>query len=109
MYKSENDKFLKKGIAETGVLEINSNAYKTQLTINTDATTGTLTIRVKTRLSQSLEPLMRADGVTPVVIDLSSLERTIGTSFAIREWESVPSGLNGTFYELASSGAGNFE
>lgn len=109
MFKNENDECLKKGIAETGVLAINSNADKTQLTINSDATTGTLTIRVKTRLSKSFEPFVRSDGITPVVIDLSSSERTIGTSFSIKEWESVPAGLNGTFYELASSGAGNFE
>lgn len=109
MYKNENDKILRFGIAETGVVPINSNAYKSQLTINTDATAGTLTIRVKTRLSESFEPLNRSDGVTAVVIDLSTSERTIGTAFSIKEWESVPAGLNGSFYELASSGAGNFE
>lgn len=108
MFKSENDKEGRFGIAVTGDIEINPNAYKTQLTINTDATVGTLTISVKPRLSDSFEPITRSGSSNQVVIDLSTTERTIGTNFSIKAWEAVPSGLDGTFYELSSSGAGNF-
>ncbi len=110
MYKSENDRTEKFGIAETGEIpDINSNAVANVFTINTDATTGTLTISVKSRLSTAFAPLLRADNSTPVVLDLSTTERTIGIGFPLKEIKAVPAGLNGTSYDMNISGAGNFQ
>lgn len=106
MFKSENDKKERFGIAVTGNLETNSNATINMLAINSDATVGTLTISAKTRLSDTFEPVNRSDGVTQIVIDLATTERTIRVPFGIKEWRAVPAGLDNTFYEMAVSGAG---
>lgn len=108
MFKSENDKGVnvRIGIAETGTVKTNSNATVNTLTIVTDATVGTLTISAKARLAIDFEPMKRSDGVTPLVIDLSLTDRTFKTSFPIKEWQAVPAGLDGSFYELRASGAG---
>ncbi len=109
MYKSENDRTEKFGIAETGTLQTNSNAMTNVLTINTDATAGTLTITARTRLALSFEPVLEDDNLTPVVFDFSATERSINIPFPLKEIKGVPSGLNGTFYELTNCGSGNFQ
>lgn len=108
MFKSENDLSSKKlPIVEPLLLSVNANSTVMQFVINTDATSGTIEFSVVTRNSNNIEPLFRPDGITQVVVDLSTTEKTIllEEGMALKEIHGSPSGLNGTYYEvIAASG-----
>jgi hypothetical protein len=108
MFKSENDSASGKlGLADPLALPVNANSTAMQFVINTDATAGTLTFSITSRKSIQPEQLFRSDGVTQVIVDLSTTERTVpfDEGFAIKEISALPAGLNGTYYEvIASSG-----
>ena len=108
-FKQENKRDSKKlGLADPLEIKVNANSTVMQFVINTDCNVGTITFSVRTRDALDTEPLVRPDGVTQVVVDLATTERTvvIDDGIAIEEIIGAVSGLGGgTFYQvIANSG-----
>ena len=107
MFKNENDK-ISESLAPNALLalRLNSNSSLNQWTIITDASVGLMPVMVTPRLGIAPEPLLEADGATPVVIDLSDTRRTLTSAAGYKEISIQPTGMDGTYYKLAASGGG---
>lgn len=105
MFMSEYD-FDGDSVAPNAPASVKCNAGNaiSQVSIDTDATIGLVTFFVTARRLENPEPAYAIDGVTPVVIDLSTGRRTVVIPAASREVSTTAAGMDGTFYRLRSSG-----
>lgn len=105
MFKNEYD-VLGARIPSNNPASVKNSSSNTinQWTVDTDATAGTLTVSFVPRLGAAPEPMYEADGVTPVVLDLSAPKRTILSAAGIKELQIVAAGMNGTYYAVNASG-----
>jgi hypothetical protein len=105
MFKAEYDVEGDK-VASNAANSVKCNPVNTinQVTIDTDATAGNVTVLTKARLGKVLEPAFELDGVTPLVIDLSTGRRTFVIVAGIKEISTTAAGMDGTEYGLNSSG-----
>jgi hypothetical protein len=105
MYKNEFD-FDGEQVAPNASASVKCNPGNTvnQVSIETDATLGNVTFFVTARRLETAEPAYALDGVTQVVIDLSTGRRTVVIPAAAREVSTTALGMDGTGYKLLSSG-----
>jgi hypothetical protein len=105
MFKSEYDKIGDKVAINTANIVITNPVNSVnQVTIDTDATAGLITVSTKARLGKALEPAFELDGATPLVIDLATGRRTFLLAASLKEIVTTAAGMNGTGYGLNSSG-----
>ena len=105
MFKTEYDVVgAKVAVNVPNIVKCNPVNAINQVTIDTDATAGSITVLTKARLGKVSEPAFELDGVTPLVIDLATGRRTFILVAGLKEISTTAAGMNGTEYGLNSSG-----